>query len=133
MNEDKYTSLFDNFNPDMSPDSLFIHCLEQNLQAVEIVKKHTVEMQRRNRKAIIIAAITGFIVGLLSSFCYPFLLKTINSIAISGTAFATHISDYGSVYIWTLICLLTGILTYSAYDLTLSAQTTAHNPKYNDR
>ena len=62
MEEDKLKSLFAEFQPELSSDSLFMNRLERNMESVEIVKRRVEEMRARNRRAIAVAAIVGFIV-----------------------------------------------------------------------
>lgn len=121
MNNDNLKSLFDDFNPDLTPDDRFMSRLEQNLRSVEVVKEQIATAQKKKRLPIIIAALTGFIVGLLSTLAYPFLQATINNLAQAGTEAATLISNCAPILLYTLITLLTGTLTYIAYDLTATA------------
>ena len=121
MNEDNLKTLFDDFNPDLTPDGRFLSRLEQNLRSVEVVKEQIATAQKKKRLPVIIAALTGFIVGFLSTLAYPFLHTTLNNLVQAGTEAATLISDYSPILIYTLITLLTGTLTYIAYDLTSTA------------
>lgn len=121
MNEDNLKSLFDDFNPDLTPDDRFMSRLEQNFRSVEVVKEQIATAQKKKRLPVIIAALTGFIAGLLCTLAYPFLHTTLNNLAQAGTEAATLISDYSPILIYTLITLLTGTLTYIAYDLTSTA------------
>lgn len=61
-----------------------------------------------------------FVFGVLSVLCYPFIATAIRSIATPASAAAQFMSDYGSTVIWSAISLMAVILTYSAYDITLS-------------
>lgn len=120
MDKDKLTALFDAYDPDLSSDNLFMARLENNLKAVETVKQQLEERQTQNRRAIIVAALCGFVFGVLSVLCYPFIATAIRSIATPASAAAQFMSDYGSTVIWSAISLMAVILTYSAYDITLS-------------
>lgn len=126
MNNDNLKSLFDDFNPGLTPDDRFMSRLEQNLRSVEVVKEQIATAQKKKRLPIIIAALTGFIAGLLCTLAYPFLHTTLNNLAHAGTEAAARIAEYSPLIIWTLICLVTGTLTYFAYDLT-QAVTKAHH------
>lgn len=120
MNEDNLKTLFDDFNPGLTSDDRFLSRLEQNLRSVEVVKEQIATAQKKKRLPVIIAALTGFIAGLLCTLAYPFLHTTLNNLVQAGTE-ATIISDYSPILIYTLITLLTGTLTYIAYDLTSTA------------
>ena len=121
MNEDNLKSIFNDFNPDLTPDDRFMPRLEQNLRSVEVVKEQIARAQKKKRLPVIIAALTGFIAGLLCTLAYPFLHTTLNNLVQTGTEAATLLSDYSPILIYTLITLLTGTLTYIAYDLTATA------------
>ena len=44
MEDDKLKSLFSNFEPELSSDFLFMNKLQRNLNSVELIKQHTVEV-----------------------------------------------------------------------------------------
>lgn len=41
MEDDKLKSLFNDFNPELSSDVMFMHRLQKSLNAAEIVKRHS--------------------------------------------------------------------------------------------
>ncbi|MDE7388562.1 MAG: hypothetical protein K2M97_04845, partial [Muribaculaceae bacterium] len=73
MEDDELKRIFSDFEPDMSPDFQFVSKLEQRLEAVEIVREQVAEVRSRSRKAVVIAAVVGFVVGFLSSLSLPYL------------------------------------------------------------
>lgn len=121
MEEDKLHRLFDQYNPTLSADCDFMKRLEHNLEAVELVKQRVELMHRKNRMAVIVAAITGFVFGLLSTFCYPYLTVWLNSLTFEAADMARFVADYGNVAVWGIISLMVGVVTYCAYDITLIA------------
>lgn len=121
MEEDKLYRLFAEYEPELSPDDKFMHRLEQNLQAVELVKQRVEQMQRKNRLALAVATITGFVLGVLSTFCYPYLTVWLNGLTIEVADLARFVADYGSVVVWCFLGLVVGVATYCAYDITLIA------------
>lgn len=120
MDDDKLTSLFATFNPRLSSDDKFMERLERNLQTVELVKLQTEKMQRKNRLALIVAAVAGFIAGIISTLCYPYLDAWINSMASSGITAARLLCAYDNALLWAMLSVITALLTYSAYDITLT-------------
>ncbi len=78
MEDDKLKSLFSDFEPELSSDFQFMSKLERNLNSVEIIKQHTAEVRSRNKKAVVIAAFVGFIVGFLFSISLPYLSNAIS-------------------------------------------------------
>lgn len=121
MEEDKLYRLFAEYEQELSPDDKFMHRLEQNLQAVELVKQRVEQMQRKNRLAIAVATITGFVLGVLSTFCYPYLTACLNGLTVGAADLARFVADYGSVAVWGFLALVVGVATYCAYDITLIA------------
>lgn len=120
MDENKLSDLFADYNPDLSPDRLFMSRLEQNLEAVELVKEQLEKVRSKNRLAIIVAAITGFIAGILSVLCYPVLRDALVSIVPSGDRAASVLSVYGDMLPWVIIAIIVFAMTYVAYDITLT-------------
>ncbi len=121
MDENKYTDLFASFNPELSSDKLFMARLQANLRAVSNVKEQVSAMRSKSRLAVWIAAIIGFICGILCSLCYQAIFEVLNGLFVAGSTFAILFADYGNVVVWGIICLMTGVIAYSAYDITLLA------------
>lgn len=117
--EDKISELFKGYNPDLSPDSLFMERLEHNLRAVDIVKQQLKASNRKNRLAIIAAAITGFIVGVVSVIAYPYLSEIVLKIITNAAFTADFLTDYTDTIVFCLIAGISGLLSYFAYDTTL--------------
>lgn len=111
--DDKFTDLFSDYNPDMAPDSQFMQRLERNLRAVESAKSQLIGMRRKNRLAVIIAAVTGFICGILSTLCFPYLLE------LFAGSMSMIPADCGYVLAWVVVAAIVGIMTFAAYDITL--------------
>lgn len=116
--EERLYDIFATYNPEMSSDEFFMHRLERNLEAVELVKSQLEHRRRMSRVAVVAAAITGFITGILATMCYPYLSQQIAEAAKTDTVMSSLITDYGSVIIWSAIALTTAVLSYTAYDIT---------------
>lgn len=69
------TALFEAYNPPLASDSLFLQRLQNNLKAVEIVKSHTEIIRHKNRRAGVIASVTGFIIGVICTLSYDTILE----------------------------------------------------------
>ena len=50
MEDDKFKSLFSNFDPELSSDTQFMGRLERNLNSVEIIKQHIAESKSQNKR-----------------------------------------------------------------------------------
>lgn len=124
MEDDKLKDLFQGFRPELTSDSLFLNKLKRNMEAVELVKQHTEALKRRNRIAVGVAALTGFIMGVILTLLYPLISETVSS-------FSLTISDHGILDVeidWRIVgwivmgvvCVLSAI---NAYEITLSRLT----------
>lgn len=121
MEDDKLKSLFADFDPEMQSDDLFMDRLRRNLNAIESVREHSLELKRHNRLAVAVAAITGFISGVVFTLCYPYLASLTNDIIAGSTTFSLLTPDNMQIILYILICLAITVLSYSAYDITLIA------------
>jgi len=117
--EDKLYDIFAGYDPELSSDSLFMSRLSRNIKAVELVKSNIEERRRKSRLAILMAALIGFITGIISVIAYPFLMDSLTQLAEGGDVTADFITDYGSVLIWCVAAILAGVFSYASYDLTL--------------
>ena len=105
MEEDRLKAILQDFSPVMAPDDTFMSRLEEKLRSVELVKQQLEQQRRRNRLAIVLAALTGFVCGIVSALCYPRLLAAITD-AVSEVALS-------------ILCMAAATVTYTVYDITL--------------
>lgn len=117
--EDKFVTLFKNFDPELSSDRIFMSQLENRIRTVDLVRQQLEISHKKNRLAVIVAAITGFISGVISMVLYPDILDFINSLAHAGIAASNFIADYNLAITWSCICVVCSILVYTAYDVAL--------------
>ncbi|MDE7410475.1 MAG: hypothetical protein K2M94_00350 [Paramuribaculum sp.] len=129
MEEEKYFDLFSDYNPELSSDRSFMAHLERNIEAVEFVKSQAEQLHRKNRIAIISAAVAGFVFGVLSTLCYPMLSEFVRRWSLSETELGQFVADYGSVMIWIVICAVVITMTYSVYDIALAIANKSDEPK----
>lgn len=73
MDNDNLKELFGNFNPDLSSGSDFIARLQQRMDTIEMVRQYNAELRRRNRIAVMIAALAGFIMGVVLTLLMPLI------------------------------------------------------------
>lgn len=120
--DDKLKEIFSDFNPDLSSDSLFMSRLERSLNSVEIVKQHAAEMESRNRKAVAIAAIIGFISGFLFSLLLPALQHAIASwqLTLSDSSWLSPIAENFTILAWLAIAIASSLIVLNAYEVSLS-------------
>lgn len=121
MEDNKLKDLFAGFNPPMADDRNFMLQLERSLQAVEIAKNQCAEIKRRNRMAVIIASLVGFVCGVIFTLCYPYMLSMLHSVKDLGAEAAWAISNYGNLLVWVVCSIATCLLTFVGYDISLFA------------
>lgn len=119
MEEDKYSELFANFDPDLSSDALFMANLQQKLQTVELVKQRVEIMRQKNRLAMIAASIAGIVSGVISTLAYPTIIETVVGFGKHIPSFATVFNDYSNVISWGVIGSIVLALTFTVYDIAL--------------
>ena len=122
MEDDKLKSLFSNFEPELSSDILFMNKLQRNLNSVELIKQHTVEVRSRSRKAVAIAAIVGFIVGFLFSLSLPYLSEAVSNwqLTLPSESVLNVFANNFTIIAWLVIGGTSVFAALNSYELSLS-------------
>ena len=122
MEDDKLKSLFSNFEPELSSDFLFMNKLQRNLNSVELIKQHTVEVRSRSRKAVAIAAIVGFIVGFLFSMSLPYLSEAVSNwqLTLPSESVMNVFANNFTIIAWLVIGCTSVFAALNSYELSLS-------------
>lgn len=122
MEDDKLKSLFENFEPELSSDFQFVNKLQQNLNSVEIIKRHTAEVRARNRKAVAIAAIVGFIVGFLFSLSLPYMSEAVSNwqLTLPRESMLNTFADNFTTIAWLIIGGTSVLAALNTYEVSLS-------------
>lgn len=122
MEDDKLKSLFADFQPDLSSDRAFVERLERNLHSVEIVRQRSAELRARNRKAVVIAAFAGFVVGMLFTLTLPYLNALVAGwrLELPESALLGILANNFAMIAWTLVCGTVVFTALNAYELSLS-------------
>lgn len=122
MEDDKLKSLFSNFEPELSSDFLFMNKLKRNLNSVELIQQHTVEVRSRSRKAVAIAAIVGFIVGFLFSLSLPYLSEAISNwqLTLPSESVMNVFANNFTIIAWLVIGGTSVFAALNSYELSLS-------------
>ncbi len=124
MEDDKIRNLFDNFEPELSSSFQFMNQLKKNMDAVEIVKQHNVALKKRNRLAVVIAAVSGFIMGVILTLLFPLIgdwVSTFN-ISIPRLQISTITIDF-SFIAWIVMAGVSIITALNAYEIALAKLT----------
>lgn len=122
MEDDKLISLFSNFEPELSSDFLFMNKLQRNLNSVELIKQHTVEVRSRSRKAVAIAAVVGFIVGFLFSLSLPYLSEAVSNwqLTLPSESVMNVFANNFTIIAWLVIGGTSVFAALNSYELSLS-------------
>lgn len=122
---DPLQSIFARFEPPLSDDSLFMARLQQNLNDVELIKNQTLAFRHKSKRAMVAAAIAGFMCGVAGTLLYPWLAAILIDLtgSIADKTALDAVQDYGNVALWGVICLITGIVTFTVYDLVGNGKT----------
>lgn len=122
MEDDILRSLFSTFEPELSSDFQFMNKLQRNLNAVEIIKQQTADVHSRNKKAVAIAAIVGFIVGSLFSLSLPYLSDVVSHWQLtlpSGSMLKTFANNFITIA-WLVIGSTAVLAALNSYEISLS-------------
>lgn len=127
MEDDKLKSMLTNFEPELSSDFQFMSKLERSLNSVEILKQHAAEVRSRNKKAVVLAAVLGFIVGMLFSLSLPYLSSAVAEwqLSLPGDSMLNALADNFTIISWIAIggtSVLTALNTYEVSLYLLNPQ-----------
>lgn len=119
MEEEKITDLFSNFQPELSSSFGFMTKLKRNMEAVEIVKQHNSTLRKRNRVAVAVAAVSGFLMGVALTLLLPLIRECFSTLDMPLLQFSGFAVDY--IILWWMVvaaaCVLTAI---NAYEIAMA-------------
>ena len=122
MEDKSLRELFNNFDPELSNDFQFMSRLKNNMDSVELVKKHNLELQRKNRKAVIIAASVGFLFGLLFSMFLPAIGEAVKGMQ-AGLHPGSFVSLLAANYLPIVLTIIAGasvFISLNTFDLAIA-------------
>ncbi|MDE7393663.1 MAG: hypothetical protein K2M80_04230 [Muribaculaceae bacterium] len=122
MEDEKLKSLFVDFDPEITSDARFMDNLQRNLNAVEIVRRHSAEVKVINKKAVVIAALAGLVVGFLLSLLLPCLGNVIAKWQLSAPeeSISALLARNFQLIIWIIAGVCATLVSVNAYELSLS-------------
>lgn len=119
MEEEKITDLFSNFQPELSSSFGFMTKLKRTMEAVEIVKQHNSTLRKRNRVAVAVAAVSGFLMGVVLTLLLPLIRECFSTLDMPLLQFSGFAVDY--IILWWMVvaaaCVLTAI---NAYEIAMA-------------
>lgn len=123
MKEDKeFRELFSGFEPKLPSDFDFMSRLEHGLAAVEAIRSNVADERRRNRRALVIAALSGFASGSIFTALIPYLTDAIArwQHGLPASVFADIIAGNTAALAWTAAAAAAIIVSLNAYELSLA-------------
>jgi len=121
MEDDKLKKLFSDFEPDISSDFQFMTKLQRNMNAVEIVRQHTSAQRKRSRTAVLIAAVSGFISGVILTLLFSLIEDWITTIQISITHLSiSPISIDSRLIAYIVMAAVSVITALNAYEIAMA-------------
>lgn len=129
MEDEKLKELFGRFNPELSSDRQFMDRICRGIDSVEMIKRHTAELHRRSRKAVVVAALAGFIVGVLFMLALPYISSAVANLhaLLPDSSILYTLTDNYLIAAWLLIGTTSVITALNTYDLTLHLLSTKSN------
>lgn len=121
MQDDKFKDIFNNFEPELSSDMSFMNKLQRNLDSVEIIKQHNAEVKAANRKAVVIAAFVGFVIGFLLSRALPYVDNFMVNIQanLATSPFIRTLADNYLIAAWFVIACSSLLITLNTYEAAI--------------
>ena len=79
MEDDKLKELFGDFNPLLSDSTRFMERLNDRLDTVELIRRNNCLVKAANRRALVLAALAGIVVGVGMSWLVPYISLSIQN------------------------------------------------------
>ncbi len=121
MEDDKIKDIFKDFNPELSPDNQFLQRLERNIEIAEEIKRQNAAFHKNSRRAVVYAALAGFVTGALLMLLLPTATSIIT--VFNAGAGQTHNNILSALEHSLPLLFIAGasVLTaYNAYVILLS-------------
>lgn len=119
MEDDKLKDIFRNFQPELSSDNKFLDRLQKNMEVLGIVKRDASAARRRNVISLAVAALSGFVAGVIVTLLFPLI-----SSRITETSFSIPLPGITEIILnqqitgWILAAILSTFIAFNAYELT---------------
>lgn len=124
MEDEKIKQLFSNFQPRLSSSAEFMERLQKNMEIVEAFRQYNITLRRRNRVAVVIAAVCGFVFGIITMQLLNPLVSLLSEFTLSlPYLHLTSISINTNVFAWILIAGVSILSALHAYNLAMTKLT----------
>jgi hypothetical protein len=124
MDDDKLRNLFNDFQPELSSSSQFMTKLQKNIEMVEILKQHNIALKKRNKLAVVIAAVSGFVMGVILTLLFPLIGDWVSTVSVSlPHLYISHLTIDYSFVAWIVIAGVCIITALNAYEIAVAKLT----------
>lgn len=121
MDDDKIKDLFNDYKPELTSSFHFMSNLQKNLDAVEIVKSQNLALKKRNRRAIAIAATTGFVMGVIFMLAFQFFGDPGIFFSLVFPFLPTHFTSINlQIISWIVMGGASIITAFNAYEIAMA-------------
>lgn len=118
MEEDKLKKMFQEFMPPVADDQMFMARLQRNLEAVEMVRRHTAVLRRRTRIAVVVAAVCGFAMGAILTSVMPLIDNWVSTLNLSIPSLGIHIATFDwQIVGWIVVAGASIVTAMNAYEI----------------
>lgn len=119
--DDKIRQLFREYNPEIKSDYQFIAHLKDKLDKVEIVKQHNEARYNANRRALGVAVLAGFVLGVIMTLLFPVLCSMFKSFEFPiHIPFSNELLINGRMIMLIIMCAATCLISLNVYEIALS-------------
>lgn len=122
IKDDSIRALFTDFDPPMESDARFVARLERNLDAVESVRRQSLALKARSRRAVALAAAAGFLVGFIFSLALPYVGAALEQwcLSVPSSGIMAVLADNYMLPSWLLIAATSVTVAVNTYEFSLS-------------
>ncbi len=121
MEDDKIREIFESYRPTPQPSVEFMAELDRRMRAVESVKREVAAMRRRHRVAVVVAALSGFLAGVIANLLFPVMGQWIMTYSEQlPSMWLPNVELVCDIAEWVIAATACVIAAYNAYGLTLS-------------
>lgn len=121
MNQDNLLEeLFSNYKPTLSDNDAFMKSLSQKLDAVEYVRSYQKQQKSRYRRYILIALVTGIVLGGLSTFIVMMMSPSVSLVSFSIQSDVMNLITENSRFI--ALILVSMLMSVAVFAILISMQ-----------
>jgi hypothetical protein len=98
--------------------------LQKNMEMVEILKQHDIALKKRNKLAVVIATVSGFVMGVILTLLFPLIGDWVSTVSVSlPHLYISHLTIDYSFVAWIVIAGVCIITALNAYEIALAKLT----------